>query len=68
MFGSFWRLINQSDAGIPVFKNSFAGRFTIQSIKSSSMSAFLIAASFVVLLVSAPLARTNPATPPFGDR
>ena len=57
------RFINQSEAGICVFRNSLAGRFTMQSIRLFSTSALRISPSPDVLLVSEPLAKTKPACP-----
>ena len=49
--------------GICVFRNSFVGRFTIQSTSLASTSPFLISPSPDDLEVSAPFARTKPVCP-----
>ena len=51
------------EAGIWVFKKSFAGRLTMQSMRFASISAFRISPSFEVLEVRLPFAKTNPAVP-----
>ena len=53
----------EEHAGIWVFKNNLAGRLTMQSIKPSSTSAFLISPSPLVLEVNAPFDKTTPACP-----
>jgi hypothetical protein len=55
--------INHKQAGMPVFKNSLGGKFTIHSIKSASIKFFLISYSSFCLDVKEPLARTKPAFP-----
>ena len=58
------RFINHNAAGICVFKNNLAGRFTMQSIRlPSAIIDLRMSPSPLVLLVSAPLASTTPALP-----
>ena len=54
---------NHKEAGICVFKNSFDGKLTMQSIRLFSINAFRISPSPDVLVVSEPLASTKPACP-----
>src|ERR1035437_4957576 len=53
------RLRNQRQAGICVFKNNFAGRFTMQSIRSFSINALRISPSLLVLVVSEPFIKNK---------
>jgi hypothetical protein len=62
-----FRLKNQSAAGICVFKNSLAGRFTYNRSDRFQSKLFVFRPSPLVFEVNAPFANTTPACPVWGQ-